>query len=408
MRRTESSTSCSVRTVVNEVAEGTGSLPADWYPDPLDPASIRYWDGAQWTVHTAPLPSPDVNPTPAATLPFAADGGTAVLGDAEAAAPMASAATSPARKRRKGLVAALVGVACLVLLIGVGVVATLMLNGGPRSATATVQSYVDAIAAGDAAKANSLGDPGIPEKYRSLLTDEVLRSADSRIQVRDVKLVGETSTRATVQASFSLSGKSFTHRFMLRKGPNEFLVLNTWRLQDALVFPVEFSPLGPGRLALGSMSIPSATHWMYPGAYTFHAAPSPYFEGGDATLVLTAGSPDSHEIVQPAQSPTGALTDKVLTAVKDRVTACVSVPTNMDDPCPAAARNTDLSALSVAAQPSGLVSLTADRFESEAATIVTQSNTRSGYTPPPKRTSFALSGSISWQSGEPEISFDAQ
>lgn len=22
---------------------------ADWYPDPLDPARLRYWDGAQWT-----------------------------------------------------------------------------------------------------------------------------------------------------------------------------------------------------------------------------------------------------------------------------------------------------------------------------------------------------------------------
>ncbi|WP_019135587.1 DUF2510 domain-containing protein [Cellulomonas massiliensis] len=22
---------------------------ADWYPDPLEPARLRYWDGAQWT-----------------------------------------------------------------------------------------------------------------------------------------------------------------------------------------------------------------------------------------------------------------------------------------------------------------------------------------------------------------------
>ncbi|MGX1703215.1 Ltp family lipoprotein [Microbacterium sp. NPDC055357] len=27
--------------------------PAGWYPDPQDPAAQRYWDGAQWTTHTA-------------------------------------------------------------------------------------------------------------------------------------------------------------------------------------------------------------------------------------------------------------------------------------------------------------------------------------------------------------------
>ncbi|MGN8025465.1 hypothetical protein [Microbacterium sp. 22242] len=67
-----------------------------------------------------------------------------------------------------------------------------------------------------------------------------------------------------------------------------------------------------------------------------------------------------------------------------------------------------LPALSVAAQPSRPASLTADRFESEAATIVTPANTRVGCTPPPKRVSFAFSGSISWRGGEPEVSFDAQ
>lgn len=30
------------------------SAPAQWYVDPADPAQLRYWDGAGWTVHTAP------------------------------------------------------------------------------------------------------------------------------------------------------------------------------------------------------------------------------------------------------------------------------------------------------------------------------------------------------------------
>jgi len=40
------------------------STPAGWYADPTDPARTRWWDGAQWTEHTAPLPSAS---TPAST-----------------------------------------------------------------------------------------------------------------------------------------------------------------------------------------------------------------------------------------------------------------------------------------------------------------------------------------------------
>ena len=31
------------------------SAPAGWYPDPAGPASIRYFDGSQWTQHISPV-----------------------------------------------------------------------------------------------------------------------------------------------------------------------------------------------------------------------------------------------------------------------------------------------------------------------------------------------------------------
>ncbi len=33
-------------------AQGSGA-PADWYPDPKGEARLRYWDGTDWTTHTA-------------------------------------------------------------------------------------------------------------------------------------------------------------------------------------------------------------------------------------------------------------------------------------------------------------------------------------------------------------------
>ena len=36
----------------------TPPTPADWYPDPENPAGLRYWDGIAWTEHRAPAPPP--------------------------------------------------------------------------------------------------------------------------------------------------------------------------------------------------------------------------------------------------------------------------------------------------------------------------------------------------------------
>ena len=54
--------------------EGT-QAPADWYPDPSNPGSLRYWDGQEWTEHTHTPEAPVVKPdelsgmgTPAAIL----------------------------------------------------------------------------------------------------------------------------------------------------------------------------------------------------------------------------------------------------------------------------------------------------------------------------------------------------
>lgn len=41
--------------------------PAGWYPDPQAPHQSRYWDGGQWTAHTAPAVTAPQPPGPAAS-----------------------------------------------------------------------------------------------------------------------------------------------------------------------------------------------------------------------------------------------------------------------------------------------------------------------------------------------------
>lgn len=70
--------------------------PPAWYPDPSDPDTLRWWDGRQWTPHTAPLSDP---PMIAATLTSAA---STPQQTPPAAPVIATNATDPARKRRRG------------------------------------------------------------------------------------------------------------------------------------------------------------------------------------------------------------------------------------------------------------------------------------------------------------------
>ncbi len=84
--------------------------PAAWYADPTQPNSVRYWDGAAWTEHTAPAPTGT-----AQIQPTFATFDTGVDADA--------AAARSRRRRRFATVGGVVGSLVVVLgvrLIGIG------------------------------------------------------------------------------------------------------------------------------------------------------------------------------------------------------------------------------------------------------------------------------------------------
>ena len=73
---------------------GPAQTPPGWYPDPHDPGTQRYWDGAQWTESRAPVGQANV-PTNGKAIASVAR----ILADARAAAkgPAPPAATPPNR-----------------------------------------------------------------------------------------------------------------------------------------------------------------------------------------------------------------------------------------------------------------------------------------------------------------------
>ncbi|MET2010165.1 DUF2510 domain-containing protein [Microbacterium chocolatum] len=96
----------------DQSADGSGEPqlpPAAWYPDPHDSGAQRYWDGAQWTSHTAPT---SADAATAATTPATATPAATV------SAAGGSVAVAPRRglRKLKWWQWALIALAALVLI----------------------------------------------------------------------------------------------------------------------------------------------------------------------------------------------------------------------------------------------------------------------------------------------------
>ncbi|WP_415115690.1 hypothetical protein [Microbacterium sp.] len=313
-------------------------------------------------------------------------------------------------QRRRLIKRLLIGIGSIAALVAAGSIVVSVLNSqrGPES---VVQAYLDHLSSGDATGAAELVDPGVPNGQRTLLTDEALTAADHRLKVVALHTEAQGDA-ANVTATLSVDGEQFEHVFTARKGPTEFLLLDTWQVTQSLISPVQVTADATDEVLLGDLVIPASRLgneqfdplWIYPGSYTFTAADDRFYDSGEVAVRIL--SPDGGIVsVHVEQTPSEALRDLVLEKARQRVTACATVPTNVDAMCPAAARRTDLESLTVTALPDGLEDLTLTEWTADEAVITTQRQPSTFMTFQPEKTTFRLSGTIDLSGEEPVVSF---
>ena len=349
---------------------------------------------------------------------------------AAGAVPPPPAPMSPKTRRR---LRTGVGVLSLVLVLVVAAVVAVHVLNSRRSPDKEVATYLNLLADGHAQAANEMVDPGVSNDKRLLLTDEALGAATSRITSIRVKDADVDGDHASVDATFSLDGQKFDYTFSLTKGDSEYGLLDNWEIDDSPASPVTLTSTSFDSLIVGGQEVPlereggsssssasapatyKTVQYAYFGVYDIAggSSRSTYLTPDTTSLeIKPSGSTStaktmpsaSGETVEVGGTPTQALKDLVLSSVKSRAKACVTVPTNMDPVCPSATQSSHLASLEVTTDATSVTMESGTRFTSDVISITTTPDPPKGggSAPKPNRTQFRFSGEVTWTDGQEE------
>ncbi|MFD5213259.1 hypothetical protein [Microbacterium sp. NPDC058345] len=245
---------------------------------------------------------------------------------------------SPGAKR--GLLIALISVGGVIVLAVAAGIAIAIANAS-RTPEAVVQQYVDHIAAGRAEAANALVDPNVPNAQRQFLSDDTMAVAAERITDVSTKTAeGGSSDSAYVTVTYRLDGVEQEEMLTVVKGEPEFLVLDTWTIEDSLARTVDVQVIGQGAATIGDTQIPisfdgdygHAEIVLYPGTYPLTSTGSDYFALEETDLTVAGmGSMIGSTLTF---APTDALRDEVKSQVDALLQKCLAETTASPEGCP--------------------------------------------------------------------------
>jgi hypothetical protein len=289
------------------------------------------------------------------------------------------------RSTKRALIGSLVGAGVLALLIGGAAIALSIMNQS-RDPAAKVGEYLALIADGKAEAANAMVDPGLSKRDSGLLTDEALAAATERIEVLSVETTRRDGDGARVVAELELEGERFEHVFSVQHGPKEWLLLDTWVLDDPLVVRATIeSYSGIDTVLVGGQPVQlandvddsfSAEIHVYPGVYLVEGPQSRFLDASRG--VLTALGPDeSAPWVEVWAEPNEEFEAEILAQSMAAAQACVTVPSNMNAECPGIVQSTSLSTMTITVPAMQLDYLSMTEFETGWMTIGVRSTSAS-------------------------------
>lgn len=264
-------------------------------------------------------------------------------------------------RRRLGIIGATAGV---VILIG-GTIAGVMVHSHLANTTYSpsrvVEKYCRALVDGKASEANEIYYPNVIDAQRILMSDEVYAAASDRPSACRITNTNITGDTATVDAAITVSGKSDTVTFTLRKAGSQALLFNRWRVDDGPAQAIRLGPAVGKTTTVNGVEVDTSAFasvdpanpsgegkkdskndaagadrllYVLPGTYTFAAPASMEYVdfGGDQSLTATPGNyngADLETLPELAFTPqwSEAAGSAAIDQVKAKVSQCMTANT---------------------------------------------------------------------------------
>jgi hypothetical protein len=204
-----------------------------------------------------------------------------------------------------------------VAIVAIVLISSLLANGGAK---AVAQDYLNDIAKGKAAAANTLARVDAKDGSNVLLTDTVLADAKRITSPAVTRVVTSRSSDLTqVSVSYKLAGKSYRGFIELDKDDKG------WFVSRGLTYQLPYvSSTIPGYAVPGSdhaITSDDSEAVAYPGVYSIEAPNKFYDIDGSPTLTVAA---DSYQLKNLKLTPSKAYLDEVQKQVDAHYAECAA------------------------------------------------------------------------------------
>ena len=230
----------------------------------------------------------------------------------------------------------------LMLALAACIVTISIVNDKSFGPERTISSYLNALKAGNGAKALGLLQARVPSANAAALDGSALAASMTALEDISIgKAVDGKDGQKVVTVSYTVDGTALTSTFTLLHGPRQWLFFDSWKMVPSTLPLIEVSVVNANQASINGVdaNMPdghNAFAVFYPGRYELEYR-SPLFAAPPVVRAVTGT--DGTAAVSLATGPTTELLSQVGGTIRSYLDGCAKQPVLMPTGCPMSTRS---------------------------------------------------------------------